>query len=780
MSVLFAPHLSAPSTVTLLLVLCASGLVLAAIILSRKNRRLVGHVESLTDRLFDARTELSLQRSDMARFQELSMRLSSSLELSSLLKEVLGAVTSLQKTSMGMVLLLLGGNADELYIEAKTGFSDEQAKHFGYPIAGDTAPFDCRTQIILEDVYASPMSPNFRRAAEALGFRSLFSIPLFTRDGEPLGVVATFFPTIHRPSDREIRMVELFGRQAANAIENARLYQRVQQNVRLEQRRTALLAALADASLQINSAMTLDHLLQSITDQAREIIGAHQSLTTFVPTGDWARSINCVSVSPDYANNARARASAVAAQLAAPALAERASQPGAWTPDLAFLRGWLVAPIVTRDGRNLGFIQVADKMDGEFGDEDRSILVQLAHMAAAAMENVRLYREAQEQITERARAQDALQRSKESLQVAQRAAGIGVWEWDLQDGRMSWSDETCALHAVDSFDGRYESWLNAIYPDDRETVHRAVARALAAGGDYDVHYRVVGTNGTPRWMEIRGQVFHAAGRPARMVGVAMDITSRKQSEEALRTSEKLAATGRLAATIAHEINNPLGSVTNLLYLLGLHPSLDRAAREYVRTAEGELRRVTHITRQTLAFYREAVHPVPIRVPELINEVLEVYAGKAQTSGIAIETEYDGDAEILGYPGELRQVFSNLLLNSLEATPPQGRVWIRVRRAVRSSPARTAIRGVRILIADSGQGIAEDNRSRIFEPFFTTKGEKGTGLGLWVTHGIVAKHGGAIRVRSSSDPAHSGTAFSIFLPAEFLRSAEGSKELNAVA
>jgi PAS domain S-box-containing protein len=270
------------------------------------------------------------------------------------------------------------------------------------------------------------------------------------------------------------------------------------------------------------------------------------------------------------------------------------------------------------------------------------------------------------------------------------------------------------------------------------------------------------SDGSPVQVEMSLAAVRDHGRDIGLVLIAHDITERQRVEHALRHSEKMAATGRLAALIAHEINNPLESVTNLLYLLEHHPGLDERARQYVSMATEELARVVHITRQTLGFYREASAPVPIRISELLENVLELYAHRLQARHIRVEKRFGPEPEIRGFPGEMRQVFSNLLVNALEAVGEGGELKLYLYES--HDWRRPERRGVRVVIADNGPGIAPEHRRHIFEPFYTTKGERGTGLGLWVSRGIIHKYGGLIRVRSSIHPRWRGTAFSVFLPA----------------
>src|SRR4051812_2517837 len=240
--------------------------------------------------------------------------------------------------------------------------------------------------------------------------------------------------------------------------------------------------------------------------------------------------------------------------------------------------------------------------------------------------------------------------------------------------------------------------------------------------------------------------------------IARDITSQKRAEEALRRNEKLATAGRLAATIAHEINNPLEAVTNLLYLAQQSP--DQAA-SYLKLAEKEVQRVAAIAQQTLGFVREHASATPLNVAETLDQALHLYARKLEQKHIQVAKRYGTNVDVSGFPGELRQLFSNLTGNAIDAMKDGGTLTVRVAR--RRDWSNVNKSGVRITVADNGSGISRNDMQHLFEPFFTTKKDLGTGLGLWLAHGIVQKHGGRLRVRSCVVSGVSGTTFSVFLP-----------------
>lgn len=240
--------------------------------------------------------------------------------------------------------------------------------------------------------------------------------------------------------------------------------------------------------------------------------------------------------------------------------------------------------------------------------------------------------------------------------------------------------------------------------------------------------------------------------------ILRDISELKRLQKSLLQAEKLAATGRMAASIAHEINNPLEGLLNLIYLAKNSAEDPDQVRSLLHTAEGELARVAHIARQTLGYYRENVSAASVTVPELVTETLRVYGPRLKSAGVAVVTEFSPTPALLIKRGEIMQVISNLVANSLHAMPEGGRLTLAAR-----TTRREGHKWVKLDIADTGPGIPPANLQRIFEPFFTTRSAIGTGIGLWIARSFVEGHGGLLEVSSSTDAGSHGTTMSIILP-----------------
>jgi two-component system, NtrC family, sensor kinase len=244
----------------------------------------------------------------------------------------------------------------------------------------------------------------------------------------------------------------------------------------------------------------------------------------------------------------------------------------------------------------------------------------------------------------------------------------------------------------------------------------------------------------------------------------LESADRERMERALVNSEKLAVTARFASTMAHEINNPLEAMMNLVYLLApLQTSPEAGA--YVATLEDQLQGLRRITSHALKFHRDGNKPAEFKLKAVLREVSDFYGPQAERKGIIFRERIETDGTILAFRGEIVQVVTNLLLNALDATPARGQVILHLYPAPRWLCEVHASSGYCLSIADSGSGIAPQDRARIYQPFFTTKGERGTGLGLWVSAGIIDRIGGSIRVWSTCRPGRSGTCFSVFLPAK---------------
>jgi two-component system CheB/CheR fusion protein len=241
-----------------------------------------------------------------------------------------------------------------------------------------------------------------------------------------------------------------------------------------------------------------------------------------------------------------------------------------------------------------------------------------------------------------------------------------------------------------------------------------------------------------------------------------DMTNRKKTELALIQAEKLTIASRLAASIAHEINNPLEAITNLLYLASTSEDAE-IAKGFTTQALEEVGRVAHITQQTLKFYRQSTAPSWVNISEILDSLLVLYHGKLVANKISVRCDYREGPEILCLAGDLRQIFANIIANAVDAMEPGGKIAMRVSASFDwSNPER---KGIRATIVDSGMGMSPETLRRMYEPFFTTKNETGTGLGMWVSAQLVGRLQGDLRVMSSKRVGRSGTAFSLFLPIE---------------
>jgi PAS domain S-box-containing protein len=333
---------------------------------------------------------------------------------------------------------------------------------------------------------------------------------------------------------------------------------------------------------------------------------------------------------------------------------------------------------------------------------------------------------------------------------------MGSWSWDVERDRLFWSEEFKALHGLaPETEPDPELSYELVHPEDRERSKQEFWETVESEATvFNSEHRALTPDGRVLWLQVRGRIRrNSSGKATWIAGLIIDVTETRLAEQALRRAEKLAAAGRLAATVAHEVNNPLEALVNLVYLAQRAEGLPEEAAETLRVAEGELSRMAHIVRQTLGFYRESTLPKATEMRKLAAEVIELYRSRGASRGVTMRGPAEMGEAIVAtvIAGEMKQVVANLIANAIDATPSGGTVEVRVAHEEDV---------VEIAVSDTGSGISEANRKHLFEPFFTTKAVVGTGLGLWVSKGIVEKHGGGISV---DEAAGVGTTVRVRVP-----------------
>jgi PAS domain S-box-containing protein len=398
-------------------------------------------------------------------------------------------------------------------------------------------------------------------------------------------------------------------------------------------------------------------------------------------------------------------------------------------------------PLVSRGGKTLGMISTHWHDPHQPSERDLHLLDILARQAA--------------DLSERNQAETALRKSEERFRTISNAAPVMMW--------IAGTDKLCTYFNEPwlDFTGRTmeqelgNGWVEGVYPEDRERCMQIYIKCFDNRQSFSMEYRLRRADGQYRWILDEGVPLVAPdGTFSGYVGGCFDITSRKETEAALLKSEKLAAAGRMAAAVAHEINNPLEAVTNLLYLLRSDVSGENGSRN-LAMAEQELTRVAQITKRTLAFYRDTSIPGQVNLRAIIDRTLLIFADKITHKRILV-VRADQPCTVQGLEGELQQLLSNLIANAIDAVAVGGRVEISVRQ-----DGKEVIAAVR----DNGSGIRKEHTPKLFEPFFSTKQKHmGTGLGLWISREVAQKHGAEITVESNTDALKHGTTFQVAFPA----------------
>ena len=363
-------------------------------------------------------------------------------------------------------------------------------------------------------------------------------------------------------------------------------------------------------------------------------------------------------------------------------------------------------------------------------------------------------------------AERALRKSEALYRTIGESIDYGVWVCDAAGRNTFASTSFLKMVGLTQEQCSNDGWGKALAPEDAVRTLELWHECVRTGGTWDIELRFIGADGDIHYVLARGAaVRDEQGTVIAWAGINLDLSRLKAAESALRKSEKLAAAAKIAASVAHEINNPLAAVTNSLYLALNDPALSEATREYLKLAEQELARVTHATVQTLRFHRQSTSQSMVDVTEIMDSVLTHFAPRLEARSIALERDYRTHQHFSCFSEELRQAFAHIVGNAIDATAPGGRVMVRVRERSEWTygSKQQGRRGIQIVVADTGHGIPSSMRTRLFEPFFSTKGDIGAGLGLWVTDGIVRKHGGRAAVRSRTDPRFHGTVFSLYFP-----------------
>jgi two-component system, sporulation sensor kinase E len=369
-----------------------------------------------------------------------------------------------------------------------------------------------------------------------------------------------------------------------------------------------------------------------------------------------------------------------------------------------------------------------------------------------------------EDITDIKESEEAFKTIADRLLLAQAAGKIASWEWELPTGNFIWDGGTEWTYGRPSAEMRHVDQIFLyLHEEDRARVATDLTPAIEGRGEFRSQFRVVWPHGSIHWLDAWGKsVFSPDGTVRSVAGININITDRKLSENALIQNEKLAAVGRLASSIAHEVNNPLESVTNLLYLAERSETFEEA-RKYLADADIELRRVSAITTQTLRFHKQSTKPTEMDAHALIDSVLGIYNSRLANSHIEVEKLIRCSRSVLCFESEIRQVLSNIISNAIDAMHSKGgRLFVRCHERRDWQNGR---RGLVITVADDGPGMDRETKPKVFDAFFTTKGIGGTGLGLWISQEIIQRHQGKLSVKSSQEAGLHGTLFNVFLPFE---------------
>jgi PAS domain S-box-containing protein len=640
--------------------------------------------------------------------------LASELDLKKLVRTVTDACRELSQAEFGAFFYNETDEAGEKYLlYALSGAPEEAFRDFPKPRNTDVfAPTfrgerTVRVADILLDPWYGKNSPHHGIPAGHLPVRSYLAVPVISRSGEVIGGLLFGHSRVGVFTERAERLVEGIAKQAAIAIDNARLFEASQKQRTRAEESERRFRAIVETTPECVKLVAADGTLLHMNSVGLSMVGADSSEAVIG---------KCVYdlIAPEHRERYREFNERICG-----------GERGSLEFDIVGLKEQRrhmethAAPLQSTDGP---CVQLAVTLD----------------------------------ITERKAAEEA-QRRLATIVESSNDAIVGK---DLNGTVMTWNPgaERMFGYSANEMIGRP---ITTIIPPELEEDEQRILDTIRRGEPVE-HFETVRVTKSGERIDVSLTVSPIRDDTGRVVGAAKtarDITQQKKTEQALRTTERLASVGRMAATVAHEINNPLEAVTNLLYLAKGSTDLNDV-QVFLNTIEEELNRISQITKQTLGFYRERVAPGAMKVGEMLTPLISMLGKRARNNGIVIRPEIRRDPEIYAIAGEVRQLIANLLNNSIDAVDAGGLIRIRINANGLNGHHPT---GIRITIADSGRGISPFARSKLFEPFFTTKKDVGTGLGLWVCTNIVKRHHGSIRVKSSTSPGRSWTVFSVFLP-----------------
>jgi PAS domain S-box-containing protein len=428
------------------------------------------------------------------------------------------------------------------------------------------------------------------------------------------------------------------------------------------------------------------------------------------------------------------------------------------------VRSYLAVPVQAQSGEVLGGLFYGHEKTDVFEQEAEDLVATIAAQAAIAMENFRL----REQLTRKVEnSKEAAHYQRESAKRLSEVAAIvessddAILSKDLTGQIMSWNQAATRILGYSREEIVGSSILRLI-PQELHHEEKTILAKIQAGERID-HYETVRLTKSGERLDVSLSISPIRDGSGMIVGaskILRDISAKKRTEASLLQAEKIAAAGRMAATIAHEVNNPLEAVMNLIYLAKSNAEDPDEVRTFLEAAEGEVARVSHIAKQTLGFYRETDSAIGASLSELAAQAICVYSPKCKDAGICLEENLNSTRRVVLRKGEIMQVISNMIANAIYAMPTGGTLSISVEDI--DSPNGS---GVLLAVKDTGVGIPTEQLPRIFDAFFTTRSTIGTGIGLFVAKQFVESHHGKIHVESSTEPASHGTKMSIFLPLE---------------